>query len=221
MKSYAELLQASSYANRPNDFDDLIKILDSEIRLITPTDPEGLESAEGGERPVTNDTSEIAGVNPPAPTSHHPSPATRFYQLTHDYLVHSLRDWLTRKQRESRRGRAGQLRLAERSALWNVKPENRHLPTTPEWLRIQTLTRHIEWTPPQRKMMHRANRVTGVYWSGVLHVTDHRWHRSPTNSHMDRSGKCPSSGRQPAGGPRKRDPFCFGKARPTSARIWC
>ena len=41
MRSYAELLEASGYANRPSDFDDLIHILDSEIRLITPTDPEG------------------------------------------------------------------------------------------------------------------------------------------------------------------------------------
>ena len=51
-----------------------------------------------------------------------------YYQLAHDYLVHSLRDWLTRKQRETRRGRA-ELRLAERSASWNAKPENRHLPS--------------------------------------------------------------------------------------------
>ena len=29
--------------SRPKDFDDLIRILDSEIRLITPTDPEGKE----------------------------------------------------------------------------------------------------------------------------------------------------------------------------------
>jgi len=47
---------------------------------------------------------------------------------SHDYLVHSLRDWLTRKQRETRRGRA-ELRLAERAALWSAKPENRRLPS--------------------------------------------------------------------------------------------
>ena len=76
--------------NRPRDFDDLIHILDPELRLITPTDPEG-SSSEG--QPTT--------------------PSGRYYQLTHDYLVHSLRDWLTRKQRETRRGRA-ELRLAER-----------------------------------------------------------------------------------------------------------
>ena len=43
MRSYAELLEASGYGSRPKDFDDLIRILDSEIRLITPTDPEGKE----------------------------------------------------------------------------------------------------------------------------------------------------------------------------------
>ena len=41
MRSYAELLNAAGYGSRPKDFDDLIRILDDEIRLITPTDPEG------------------------------------------------------------------------------------------------------------------------------------------------------------------------------------
>ena len=50
MRSYAELLEASGYGNRPKDFDDLIRILDNEIRLITPTDPEGEEEGEGEER---------------------------------------------------------------------------------------------------------------------------------------------------------------------------
>ena len=41
MRSEAELRDASGYASRPRDFDDLIRILDPELRLITPTDPEG------------------------------------------------------------------------------------------------------------------------------------------------------------------------------------
>ena len=41
MRSHQQLLEASGYANRPRDFDDLIHILDPELRLITPTDPEG------------------------------------------------------------------------------------------------------------------------------------------------------------------------------------
>ena len=43
MRSHAELLDASGYASRPKDFADLIRILDSELRLITPTDPEGVD----------------------------------------------------------------------------------------------------------------------------------------------------------------------------------
>ena len=141
MRSYAELLEASGYGSRPKDFDDLIRILDSEIRLITPTDPEGKE-ADGDSVPQTK-------------------PGQKYYQLTHDYLVHSLREWLTRKQKETRRGRA-ELKLAERSGLWNAKPENRHLPTLWEWLGIRTLTDPKKWTSPQRVMMSKATRLHGL-----------------------------------------------------------
>src|SRR5262249_55006261 len=90
----------------------------------------------------------------------------RFYQLSHDYLVQSLRDWLTRKQRETRRGRA-ELRLAERAALWNAKPENRLLPSLLEWANIRWLTRRQDWTEPQRRMMKRAGRVHGLRMVGA------------------------------------------------------
>ena len=51
MRSRQELLEASGYANRPRDFDDLIHILDPELRLITPTDPEGTRTeVDGGGR---------------------------------------------------------------------------------------------------------------------------------------------------------------------------
>ena len=85
----------------------------------------------------------------------------KFFLLTHDYLVLSIRDWLTRKQRETRRGRA-ELRLAERSASWNAKPENRQLPYALEWANIRMLTKKKDWTDPQRKMMKRAGRVHGL-----------------------------------------------------------
>jgi eukaryotic-like serine/threonine-protein kinase len=134
MRSRQELLEASGYANRPRDFDDLIHILDPELRLITPTEAEG-SSGEGQKT----------------------TPSGQYYQLAHDYLVHSLRDWLTRKQRETRRGRA-ELRLAERSASWNAKPENRHLPSALEWANIRLLTRKKDWIEPQRRMMQRASR---------------------------------------------------------------
>jgi serine/threonine protein kinase/formylglycine-generating enzyme required for sulfatase activity len=135
MRSRRELLGASGYASRPKDFDDLLRILDGEIRLITPTDPEGKEGAES--------SAVDAGE--------------KYYQLTHDYLVPSLRDWLTRKQKETRRGRA-ELLLADRAGVWNARPENRQLPSLLQWLQIQGLTAKKDWTPPQKKMMRRATR---------------------------------------------------------------
>ena len=59
-----------------------MRILDNEVRLITPTNPEATDH-EDCQQPTTTEG--------------------RFYQLTHDYLVPSIREWLTRKQKETRR----------------------------------------------------------------------------------------------------------------------
>ncbi len=141
MRSRGELLRASGYAQRPELFREVLRILDGDLRLITPTDPRGLEAAglDGAETPPDG---------------------RGYYQLTHDFLVPALRDWLTRKQRETPRGRA-ELRLAERSALWNSRPENRRLPTWREYLAIRRLTDRHLWTETQRKMMGEAARYHG------------------------------------------------------------
>jgi formylglycine-generating enzyme required for sulfatase activity len=139
MRSQQELLEASGYDNRPKDFDELIRILDSELRLITPTDPERKSDADPSTVPAD----------------------AKYYQLTHDYLVPSLRDWLTRKQKETRRGRA-ELLLADRTSVWNARPEKRQLPSLWQWLQLRCLTRRESWTPPQRKMMRKASRLHGV-----------------------------------------------------------
>jgi len=100
------------------------------------------------------------------PATPHSPPSTRYYQLAHDYLVHSLRRWLTRKQRETRRGRA-ELRLAERAALWSARPESRHLPSALEWANIRGLTSKRDWTENQRRMMKRAGRLHGLRALGL------------------------------------------------------
>jgi serine/threonine protein kinase len=144
MRSHEQLLAVSGYARRPGDFADLLSILDRELRLVTPTDPEGKNEGDG--MTVSADSSLIP----------HPS-SLQFYQLTHDYLVPSLRDWLMRKQKETRRGRA-ELRLAERTALWRSKSENRHLPSLSEWANIRLFTKKSDWTATQRQMMRKAGR---------------------------------------------------------------
>jgi formylglycine-generating enzyme required for sulfatase activity len=141
MRSYAELLQASGYASEPGEFDVLIRLLGDELKLITPTNPEGT----------------LTDADPTTLTGSAP----RYYQLTHDYVVPSLEKWLTRKRRETRRGRA-ELRLAERSLDWNARPENRRLPALWEYVNIRLYTSRKSWTEPQRRMMHRARRVQGI-----------------------------------------------------------
>ena len=137
MRSKPELLQVSGYSERPVLFRDVLRILDHELRLITPTDPQGWGEADasGTRRPDDQ----------------------LYYQLTHDYLVPALRRWLTHKQMETPRGRA-ELRLAERAALWNAKPEPRRLPGWREYLGIRRLTDRKSWTEPQRRMMRQADR---------------------------------------------------------------
>ncbi len=74
-----ELLEVSGYLSEPERFDGLIRILDEELRLITAID---------------RDTIVVAGS--PAPTT-----GDRFYQLTHDFLVPSLREWRSNKDQEA------------------------------------------------------------------------------------------------------------------------
>ena len=151
MRSARELQEAAAYSDRPREFADLMHVLDGELRLITPTEAEG-PSASAGALLSEGQQTTASG---------------QYYQLAHDYLVHSLRDWLTRRQRETRRGRA-ELRLAERSSLWNAKPESRHLPSALEWANIRLMTKKKGWTDPQRKMMKRAGRVHGLRALGLV-----------------------------------------------------
>jgi serine/threonine protein kinase/formylglycine-generating enzyme required for sulfatase activity len=164
MRSQQELLEASGYVSRPKEFDDLLRLLDSEVRLITPTDPEGRdEDSRGDKRPRLSPAADQPARAAACGGDNSASEAacgydTRYYQLTHDYLVPSLRDWLTRKQKETRRGRA-ELLLADRAVVWNARPENRQLPSLLQWLQIRWLTAKKKWAPPQRKMMGKAARL--------------------------------------------------------------
>src|SRR5262249_13900532 len=135
-----QLLEAAGCARRPEEFTALLRILDTELRLITPTADISELSAPGPE---------LAEGGGPA------SQPARYYQLTHDYLVPALREWLTRQQRETRRGRA-ELCLDERAAEWAARPDAHHLPSAGGWLRILLFTRSRGWAAPQSKMMRSA-----------------------------------------------------------------
>ncbi|MGE3804580.1 MAG: protein kinase [Gemmataceae bacterium] len=148
-----ELLEASGYQQRPKEFEDLLYILDQELRLITPADDERLGGKDS--------------LGPGAGSALKVGHRSGQYQLTHDYLVPALREWLTRKQRETRRGRA-LLLLADRAGWWNSQPEARHLPSFLEWAKIWLYTPSRQWTAPERAMMHAAAQRHLLRSSGVL-----------------------------------------------------
>jgi formylglycine-generating enzyme required for sulfatase activity len=156
LRSQQELLDASGYARRPQEFGELLRILDTELRLITPTDPEGIEAED---REVKSEEREAPAGDPQASGG-------QYYQLTHDYLVPALRQWLTRKQRETRRGRM-QLLLAERAALWSAKQESQQLPGWWEWANLLIHTRHKDRTALERRMLSAATR-RHLLQAGVL-----------------------------------------------------
>jgi serine/threonine protein kinase/formylglycine-generating enzyme required for sulfatase activity len=129
------LQKAAEYDGRDREFTELMGILDHELRMVTPVDVEGL-IADGREPPQ--------------------APRQTQYQLTHDYLVPPLRQWLTRKHGETFRGRA-RLCLLDRTALWTNKREAKQLPSWREWVSILLATRRAAWTRPQRLLMREAS----------------------------------------------------------------
>lgn len=132
--SSGELLDISGYGKIPREFKELMRILDGETHLLTPMDLDAI------------DTHDLKT-----------SPGHHYFQLTHDYLVPSLRQWLTAKQKSTRSGRT-ELRLAERARLWNDRAERRQLPSLLEYISIRTFTRPNRWTAPQRRLMQAATR---------------------------------------------------------------
>lgn len=136
VRSHRELMNAAGYADRPESFATLMEILDRKTRLLTPIAPEDQERSEGGNNAL---------------------PVEPSYQLTHDYLVPSIRAWLTRRQTETRQGRA-ELKLTERAALWSARPEPKQLPTFLEWASIRAFTDRRRWTRDERATMKAADR---------------------------------------------------------------
>lgn len=141
-KTVEQLRDIAGYSNRPKAFKELMLILDNELRLITPS---------GGDFAL-----EISPLSVPEEM-----PSANYYQLTHDYLVPSIREWITRSQRETASGRAS-LRLQELTADWSATRENRHLPSLREDLTIRLLTSRKQWTDAARQMMAKSGRLHGM-----------------------------------------------------------
>lgn len=135
MKDIDRLQQVASLDDET--FEELIEALDGELRLITPT-----AAMDGVESDST----------------------LRCYQLTHDFLVEPIRDWLTQSDRQTVRGRA-RLRLNDLTEYWKSNRENRFLPSGLEYLRFLALTQSAQRTEDQSKLMAASARYHGTRWA--------------------------------------------------------
>ena len=102
-----------------------LDFLDRELRIITPTESD-VTSAE-----------------------------IQHFQLAHDYLVEPIREWLSRKEQQSRQGRA-RLRLAELTAQWERKKETRFLPSLLEYASMRSAARSCPEI--QKKYLREADK---------------------------------------------------------------
>ena len=127
-----ELLEASGYLSQPKRFDDLIRILDEELRLITAIDQD-----------------KIVVASLPTQTT---GERERFYQLTHDFLVPSLREWRSNKDREASQ-------LVE--AIWMA--ETRDVPSL-----VNRLSPVRFWANP---LLRRSTESSGVESKEHLHAS--------------------------------------------------
>ena len=127
-----ELVDRCGADQQRETLEELLRLLDSELRLVTPS--------------ASDDVSD-AGVPR--------------YQLTHDYLVPSIRSWIEMRDAASRRGRR---RLALRRAArnWSVGRQQRLLGGPLRWLGWRFGTKSSEWSEVEREFMSRTRqRVIG------------------------------------------------------------
>jgi serine/threonine protein kinase/formylglycine-generating enzyme required for sulfatase activity len=165
MHSEQELLAAlaaSGHALQRKDFADLMRVLVRETRLVMPTDPEGVAGEEGGH------AKEESRLGDKSATETFPL-APRYYQLTHDYLVRPLREWLTHLQAKTWRGRA-ELSLKDRTAEYKYTADRRFLPSVREYAAIMLGVPRSRRTAEQQALMRAAARFHGLRWGGALAV---------------------------------------------------
>ncbi len=158
------LIAASGYQHKPAEFEELLAILEKDLRLISPVAAADIAAESNDSAPVTESR----------------------YQLTHDYLVPALREWLTAADRQTYRGRA-RLVLEERTDQWIRNPLSRNYPSIPECLRIGVLLPRQQRSADQQHMLRRARTFLGA--AGVFACAlPHREPQSRTGRRSSHAG---------------------------------
>ncbi|WP_165222265.1 protein kinase domain-containing protein [Aquisphaera insulae] len=139
-RSIESLRVAARCDDRPEEFAELLRLLETDLRLITSVEARpGREAAAGR-----------SGAPGPRASETH-------YQLAHDYLIRPVRQWLERRALGTRDGRA-RLRLQAVTASWTREPAVHRLPSLLEFAGILTSLPRSRWTAEERRLMKASGR---------------------------------------------------------------
>lgn len=139
MRSREQLAENVALA-KPMEFESVLRILNVDTSLIAPTDPESLRPIDSA-----NDSQS----------------ENEYFQLTHDYMVPSIRTWLNRKKRESWQGRA-RLRLDELADHYQRGRDAKFVPSLDELARIRWAVPNTHYNEAHRELLSVANRKHGI-----------------------------------------------------------
>ena len=135
LKSEIELRKNAGFANDEAGFDELLKILERDLRLISRTDPDR----------GSIDVDDLDSVQKSA----------SFFQLTHDYLVPSIRSWLDEIRQKSPASRARQ-KLTSLARSWTTTNDDRYLPSAMEFGSMLRFVRYRDLVPDEKGLFRKA-----------------------------------------------------------------
>ena len=142
-QSIDQLADACGLSVGSPQFRTIMDTLDRQLKLISPTEPNINVGATDG---TTGDT----------------NGRRRYYQLTHDFLVPSVRGWLDLKQSETPAGRA-KLRLTSLAYSWQNSQDPRFTPSTLEFISILRHVKFAECSVPERGLYRNSIQRFGRY----------------------------------------------------------
>lgn len=178
VRTESELLEASAYRDH-TQFRALIRILDRELHLITPVDHSDDESL-----------SEDSSMTDPLSTG---------YQLTHDFLIAPIRQWIAIRSRTTTEGKA-RLRLEEFSELYQVRPRSQSLPSLADFLSIRRHTQTHVRSDSQRTMLtaatrYHGRRIASICAALLILIAGSFWIKRESDTRADRAdGQATMSG---------------------------
>jgi len=148
-----EIIARGGMEENPETVRELLRLLDREVRLITPAGSEESAGPSGSAGAIAVGSSLASGSSGGSSGRHGPAR----YQLTHDHLVPSLRSWMTAEDEATWRGRN---RLALRSAArrWSVDRGSGHLAGPLALAKWQLFTRRVERNEIEREFLRDSSR---------------------------------------------------------------